>query len=80
MKPFDKRPICGGELAEKEVEKLLKGGMHTAILKVHADVCLHCGERLYSVETAQRFEEIRNKLESQEFEEFQLVGQTSQVL
>lgn len=26
MKPFDKCPVCGGELVEKEVEKLLKGG------------------------------------------------------
>jgi len=26
MKPFDKCPVCGGELVEKDVEKLLKGG------------------------------------------------------
>jgi len=26
MKPLDKCPVCGGELVEKEVEKLLKGG------------------------------------------------------
>lgn len=25
-KPFDKCPICSGELVEKEVEKLLRGG------------------------------------------------------
>ncbi len=25
MKPFDKCPICGGQLLEKEVEKLLGG-------------------------------------------------------
>jgi len=80
MKPIDKCPICGGELAEKEVEKLLKGGMHAAILKVRADVCLPCGERLYSIETAQRFEEIRNKLERQDFAELQPVGQTFQVV
>ena len=56
MKPFDKCPVCGGELVEKEVEKLLKGGIHTAVLKVHADVCLRCGERLYSAEIVSRFE------------------------
>ncbi len=80
MKPFDKCPICGGELVEKEVEKLLKGGVHTAILKVRAEVCLRCGERLYSAETVKRFEQIRQKLERQEVAEFQSLGQTFQVV
>jgi len=79
MKPFDKCPLCGGELAEKDVEKLLKGGIHTAVLKVRADVCLRCGERLYSVETVRRFEQIRQKLERQEVAEFQSLGQSFQV-
>ncbi|WP_448571403.1 YgiT-type zinc finger protein [Trichothermofontia sp.] len=80
MKPFEQCPVCGGELVEKEVEKLLKGGVHTAILKVRAEVCLHCGERLYSVETVKRFEQIRQKLERQEVDEFQPLGQTFQVV
>ncbi|MCP9472821.1 MAG: YgiT-type zinc finger protein [Nitrospira sp.] len=79
MNPFDKCPVCGGELVEKEVEKLLKGGIHTAVLKVRVDVCLRCGERLYSVETVKRFEQIRQKLEHQEVSEFQPLGQTFQV-
>lgn len=79
MKPFDKCPVCGGELVEKEVEKLLKGGLHTAVLRVRADVCLRCGERLYSAETVKRFEQIRQKLERQEVAEFQPLGQTFQV-
>jgi YgiT-type zinc finger domain-containing protein len=79
MEPFDKCPICGGELVEKEVEKLLKGGVHVAVLKVHAYVCLQCGERLYSAETVKRFEQIRRKLERQEVAEFKPVGQTFQV-
>jgi YgiT-type zinc finger domain-containing protein len=79
MKPFEKCPICGGELVEKEVEKLLRGGVHTAVLKVHAEVCLRCGERLYSTEDVQRFEQIRMKLERQEVSEFQPLGQTFQV-
>ncbi len=78
MKPFDKCPVCGGELVEKEVEKLLRGGVHTAVLKVHADVCLHCGERLYSIETVRRFNQIRQKLERQEIAEFQPMGQSFQ--
>jgi YgiT-type zinc finger domain-containing protein len=56
-KPFDKCPVCGGELEEKEVEKLLRGGVNTAIIRVRAEVCLHCGERLYSQETVRLFEE-----------------------
>jgi len=58
----------------KGVEKLLRGGIHTAILKVRAEVCLHCGERLYSPQTIRRFEEVRAKLERQETEEFQSLG------
>ncbi|MCC9076735.1 YgiT-type zinc finger protein [Litorilinea aerophila] len=38
MKPFHKCPVCGGELVEKEVEKLLRGGKHTAVIKVRAEV------------------------------------------
>ena len=79
MKPFDKCPICGGELAEKEVEKLLKGGGNTAVLKVRAEVCLKCGERLYTEETVRRFEQIRRMLEKKDVTGFQLVGQTYQV-
>ncbi len=78
MKPFDKCPVCCGELVEKEVEKLLRGGVHTAVLKVHADVCLHCGERLYSIETVRRFNQIRQKLERREISEFQPLGQSFQ--
>ncbi len=59
MRPFDKCLICGGELVEKEVEKLLRGGRHTAVLRVQAEVCLHCGERLYSQDTVRYFEKTR---------------------
>jgi YgiT-type zinc finger domain-containing protein len=79
MKPFEKCPVCGGELVSKEVEKLLRGGNHTAVLHVSAEVCLRCGERLYSQETVQRFEEVRTKLQRQETSEFQLVGNTYEV-
>ena len=79
MRPFEKCPVCGGELVEKEVEKLLRGGMHAAVLKVRADVCLRCGERLYAAETVQHFEWIRQKRERQEVADFQPLGQTFQV-
>ncbi|MBM3144374.1 MAG: YgiT-type zinc finger protein [Chloroflexi bacterium] len=80
MKPFDKCPICGGELMEKEVEKLLRGGVHAAVFQVRAEVCLRCGERLYPAETIKRFEQIRQKLERQEVKGFQPLGQTFQVV
>jgi len=80
MMPFTKCPVCGGEMVEKEVEKLLRGGVHTAVLRVRAEVCLHCGERLYSDDTIRRFEEIRAKLERQETAEFQPLGRSYQVV
>jgi YgiT-type zinc finger domain-containing protein len=79
MMPFKKCPVCGGELVEKEVEKLLRGGVHVAVIRVQAEVCLHCGERLYSQETVRLFEEIRSKLERKELETFQPLGQSFQV-
>lgn len=79
MKPFEKCPVCGGEIQEKEVEKLIRGGIHAAILRVQADVCLHCGERLYSQETVKNFEQIRHKLNLQDFKDFKPIGQTFQV-
>lgn len=72
-------PHRGGELVENEVEKLLRGGTDTAVLKVCAEVCLRCGERLYSQETVRRFEHIKAKLERQETDEFQAIGVSYQV-
>ncbi|MFE1748827.1 YgiT-type zinc finger protein [Coleofasciculus sp. H7-2] len=71
-------PVCSG-MVKKEVEKILRGGNHTAVLKVSAEVCLSCGERLYSVETVRRFENIRAKLKRQETEDFQPIGQSFRV-
>jgi len=80
MMPFNKCPVCGGELIEKKVEKLLRGGENTAVLNVQAEVCLHCGERLYSQETVRRFEEIRTKLKRQETASFKALGRSFQVV
>ncbi|MBW2165035.1 MAG: YgiT-type zinc finger protein [Deltaproteobacteria bacterium] len=79
MLSFDKCPVCGGEMVEKDVEKLLRGGKHTAVLSVRAEICLHCGERLYSKEVISRFEQIRSKLMRQELADFQPIGQSFQV-
>ena len=61
-------------MVEKEVEKLLRGGVHTAVLRVRAEICLRCGERLYSQDTVRRFEEVRAKLERQDTADFEPVG------
>jgi len=79
MRPFEKCPICGGEVVEKEVEKLLRGGKHIAVVKILAEVCLHCGERLYSPDVVRSFEEIRSKLAREDTEGFEPVGQAFQV-
>ena len=80
MLPFEKCPLCGSSMVEKDVEKLLRGGKNTAVLKVKAEVCFHCGEQLYSKETVSRFEQIREKLSRQEISDFQLLGQSFQVV
>jgi len=62
----------------REVEKLLRGGQDTAVLRVNADVCLHCGERLYSADDVRRFEDIRSKLESHDVRSFRRIGASYQ--
>ena len=79
MQPFSKCPVCGGEVAQKDVEKLLRGGVNLAAVKVRADVCLRCGERLYSRATVNRFERIREKLATQQVDEFSPLGRSFQI-
>ena len=76
MKPISKCPTCGGATIEKEVEKLLRGGVNFASVTVNAEVCLHCGERLYSTDMVKQFEQVRAKLSSQEVSEFEPLGQS----
>ena len=76
LMPFEKCPVCGGEVQEKEVEKLLRGGNNTAVLRALVEVCLHCGERLYAQDTVRLFEQIRGKLERQELSNFKPLGQS----
>lgn len=66
MTPFDKCPVCGGEIVEKEVEKILRGGNLTEIVKVQAEVCLRCGERLYAPDVVKHFKKIRSKLQKEQ--------------
>lgn len=73
-KAFDVCPVCGGELIEKRVEKLLRGGSDTARLEVEAFVCQRCGEKLYPEKTVRRFERVRNKLSRKDTEDLTLIG------
>jgi len=79
MIPFDKCPVCGGEIKEKKVEKLLKGGNNSAVVRVKAEVCTHCGERLYAKDTITYFEQIRAKLKKQDVAEYQPLGRLFRV-
>jgi YgiT-type zinc finger domain-containing protein len=79
MVSFGSCPVCSGELVEEQVEKLLRGGNNTAVLEVKAEVCLGCGERLYSLEAVRQFEQVRAKLERGQVEEFQPLGQSFKV-
>jgi YgiT-type zinc finger domain-containing protein len=79
MMPFKKCPICGVELKEKEVEKLLRGGNHTASVKVQAEVCLHCGERLYEEKTVRFFQMVRNRLEREKLFGFEPLGKSFKI-
>jgi len=79
MRLFEKCPLCGGEVIEKEVDKLLKGGGNTATVRVKAEVCLHCGERLYSPEVTVKFEDVRKKLKEGKVDDFTEIGKSYQV-
>ncbi len=79
MTLIERCPRCGSELKEKIVEKLLRGGDNLASVTVPAEVCGRCGERIYSIETARLFEDVRHKLATHEVEEFEPLGQSFRI-
>jgi YgiT-type zinc finger domain-containing protein len=80
MKLFEKCPLCGNEVVEKEVEKLLKGNGNTAVVRVKAEVCLHCGERLYPPDVIAKFEDVRKKLREGKLGDFIEIGKSYHVV
>ena len=75
MVELDKCPRCGfDDVIKKNVEKLLRGGGDVAAVVVSAWVCLHCGERMYSMDTVRRFEKIRKQLDDRQVAEFEPMG------
>jgi YgiT-type zinc finger domain-containing protein len=75
MMPFTKCPVCSGDIMEKQVEEIIYSGNNALIINVPAEVCLKCGERLYSPEVIQKMESIKAKLEKNEIEGFKKIGQ-----
>ena len=71
--------MCGGEVVRKRTEKLLRGGVNLATVTIEADVCLRCGERMYSPDTIRSFDQIRGKLDRQQVEEFEPIGTSFRV-
>jgi len=79
MRLFEKCPACGGELAEKEVEKVLTAGTNSAVVTLKVELCLQCGERLYTPEAISRLEGTTKKLIDEDMSEFELIGKTYHV-
>jgi YgiT-type zinc finger domain-containing protein len=77
--PFDRCPVCGGELADRVVEKVLRGGADTAVLKVQAEVCLRCAGRIYPQKAIRQFETLRARLEAKRTSGMIPVGKTFSV-
>ena len=72
---LSKCPRCGfKDVREEYIEKILRGAEDAAVVTVLADVCLHCGEYMYTIDTVRRFEQIRKKLASRQVDDFQPIG------
>ncbi len=64
--------------------EVVRGGGHTATVKVKATVCQRGGERYFPLETIpletiRLFETIKTKLERQETEEFKPTGRSFEI-
>jgi len=80
MPLLHKCPTCGGELVDKRVEELVKGGVNFASVTVHAEVCRRCGLRLFDPDTVRLLERVTNQLSAQEVEDFEPMGRSFRVL
>jgi YgiT-type zinc finger domain-containing protein len=67
-------PMCGGEVFPQQVEYILRGGSHTASVQVISQVCLYCGNRLFTQDTRKIFARIKQKLEQDDTTDFQAIG------
>ena len=72
MASFDRCPVCGGPIVEREVEKGLRGGVVRETVRMRTDVCLKCGERLYTPDAAQRLKNTGSGLDARETADAQI--------
>jgi YgiT-type zinc finger domain-containing protein len=60
-----KCPQCGGALDyDRKVERAVRYKDDVALVKVRADVCTQCGERLYRPEMVDVMEQARDSLKN----------------
>lgn len=61
----EKCPICGGDTKEDivEVQEIIEGEAYI-IKGVKAEVCVQCGERMYSLDEMRRIEKVREKIKN----------------
>ena len=68
-----KCPLCGGETREKKVEVQEEVDGEVYILKgINAEVCVQCGERVYSESEMRRMEKIREKIREKAIEPLEI--------
>jgi len=72
-------PQCGGRLAVREEEVIVRGGPHAAIFRTWVGVCTRCGEHLYTMDTVQRKFRLKKLLEQGEFQGLHPIGQVYSV-
>jgi len=57
-------PICGGEMVDKSVEVVdTINGKLVIIRGISAEVCVRCGERLYSQGEMRKMKKLREKIQ-----------------
>jgi len=57
-------PICGGEMADKSVDVVDTINRKLVIIRgISAEVCVRCGERLYSQCQMKKMEKLREKIQ-----------------
>jgi YgiT-type zinc finger domain-containing protein len=67
-------PLCRGDVKKMDVDVLVREGTNVVLVKVKAEVCLQCGEKLYGPEEVMLFDDIRKKLRKGMTGEFREVG------
>ena len=71
--------ICGGKAADKEIEEIVRGGKHTAIVNLRAKVCSQCGEKYFTVKQVRHLEKIAEDLKMNRTNDYLKSGITFRV-